>query len=176
MESRIRREQAFYDKERSSWIVDWFFQRPAYLIQRFLGHLRWMEFYGEKDFRYYYHYFFYRRLSYKLGFQIPANTVDDGLKLMHWGTVIVNGKAHIGKNCTMFPGVTVGSTYKGVPTIGDNCHLGLGAKVFGDIRVGNNVQVLANAVVTKDVPDDCIVAGVPAKVIRVLNDQDNKNV
>ena len=154
-------------------MVDFFFQRPAYLIQRFLKHLRWMEFYGERDIRYYYHYFFYRRLSYKLGYQIPANTIGNGLKIYHWGPIIINEKARIGKNCTLYPGVTVGATHKGVPTIGDNCYLGLGAKIFGNIHIGNNVQILANAVVTKDVPDNCIVAGVPAKVIRMLNNQEN---
>lgn len=171
--ARIRQEAAFYDKERSWFVVDFFFQRPAYLIQRFLKHLRWMEFYGERDIRYYYHYFFYRRLSYKLGYQIPANTIGNGLKIYHWGPIIINEKARIGKNCTLYPGVTVGATHKGVPTIGDNCYLGLGAKIFGNIHIGNNVQILANAVVTKDVPDNCIVAGVPAKVIRMLNNQEN---
>lgn len=129
-----------------------------------------MEYYGDKDARYYWHYFFYRRLSYKLGYQIPPNTIREGLKIMHWGTIIINSNARIGKNCTLYPGVTVGATYKGVPTIGDNCFLGLGVKVLGNVRVGNNVQILANAVVTKDVPDNCIAAGIPAKIIRELDD------
>lgn len=88
------------------------------------------------------------------------------MKIYHWGTIIINGEARIGKNCTLFPGVTVGKTEKGVPTIGDNCYLGLGCKVFGKVVVGDNVMVLPNAVVTKDIPDNCIVAGVPAKIIR----------
>ena len=161
----IKQEAKFYEEQRSNFFVDYIFQRPAYIIQRFLKHLRMMEYYGKKDFRYYYHYFFYRRLSYKLGFQIPANTVAVGLKLYHWGTVIINGKAKIGKNCSIYPGVTIGKTPKGVPVIGDNCYLGLGSKVLGGVRIGNNVKVLANAVVTKDIPDNCIVAGVPAKII-----------
>lgn len=161
----IKQEAKFYQIQRSNIIVDYVFQRPAYAIQRFLKHLRMMEHYGKKDIRYYYHYYFYRRLSYKLGFQIPINTVDTGVKLFHWGCIIINGKAKIGKNCSIYPGVTVGKTAKGVPIIGDNCYLGLGSKVLGKVRIGNNVKILANAVVTKDIPDNCVVAGIPAKVI-----------
>ena len=58
------------------------------------------------------------------------------------------------------------NTKSGVPTIGDNVFLGLGCKVFGGITIGNNVIVAPNAVVTKDVPDNCVVAGVPARIIK----------
>ena len=118
--------------------------------------------------RYLWHYFIYRRLSYKLGFQIPPHTIGGGLKIYHWGTIIINGEARIGNNCTLFPGVTVGKTEKGVPVIGNNCYLGLGCKILGKVKIGDNVMVLPNAVVTKDVPDNCIVAGVPAKIIRQI--------
>lgn len=80
--------------------------------------------------------------------------------------MIVNSKAKIGKNLTIYSGVAVGRTDDGVPTIGDNVFLGLGSKVFGGITIGSNVIVAPNAVVTKDVPDNCVVAGVPAKVIK----------
>ena len=49
---------------------------------------------------------------------------------------------------------------------GDNCYLGIGCKLFGSVRIGNNVTVGANAVVTKDIPDNAVVGGVPAKVIK----------
>lgn len=52
-----------------------------------------------------------------------------------------------------------------VPIIGDNCFIGPGAKVFGKIKIGNNVAIGANAVVNKDVPSNVTVAGVPAKII-----------
>lgn len=82
--------------------------------------------------------------------------------------MIVNSKAKIGKNLTIYPGVTVGASKSGVPTIGDNVFLGLGSKVFGDVTIGNNVIVAPNAVVVKNVPDNSIVAGVPAKVIKIM--------
>jgi serine O-acetyltransferase len=54
-------------------------------------------------------------------------------------------------------------------TIGDNCTLGAKSTILGGVRIGNNVKVGANAVVTKDVPDNCTVAGVPARIIKELN-------
>ena len=50
--------------------------------------------------------------------------------------------------------------------IGDNCYIGLGAKIFGSVKIGNNVIIGANSVVTKDIPDNCVVGGIPAKVIK----------
>ena len=53
-----------------------------------------------------------------------------------------------------------------MPIIGDNVHISHGAVVFGGIVIGNNVKIGANAVVNKPVPDNAIVAGVPAKILR----------
>ncbi len=52
-----------------------------------------------------------------------------------------------------------------MPVIGDNVYIGSGAKIIGSVNVGNNVAIGANAVLTKDVPDNAVVVGVPAKVI-----------
>ena len=62
--------------------------------------------------------------------------------------------------------VTIGGNGRGkAPIIGDNCFVGAGAVIIGDIKIGNNVTVGANAVVTKDVPDNATVGGVPAKIL-----------
>lgn len=53
------------------------------------------------------------------------------------------------------------------PTIGDNVVVYAGAKIIGGVHIGNNVIIGANAVVTKDVPDNCVVAGVPARIIKM---------
>ena len=53
--------------------------------------------------------------------------------------------------------------------IGDNCYMGLGAKIFGEVTIGNNVIIGANAVVVKDIPDNCVVGGIPAKIIRKIS-------
>lgn len=82
--------------------------------------------------------------------------------------VVLHESSQIGRNVIIGQGVTVGRQLdpSGVPRIGDDVYISAGARILGDITIGNNVIVGANAVVINDVPDNSIVAGVPAKVIR----------
>lgn len=82
--------------------------------------------------------------------------------------IFITGSARVGRNCVIFHQVTIGSNTlidskgRGAPVIGDDCYLGAGAKVIGAVRVGNNVRIGANCVVTQDVPDNSVVvAGAP---------------
>lgn len=86
------------------------------------------------------------------------------------GTVI-HSKSIIGKKVIIGQNVTIGRALdpSGVPSIGDNVYISAGARIVGNIKVGNNVIIGANAVVNKDIPDNCIVAGVPAKIIRQID-------
>ena len=80
--------------------------------------------------------------------------------------IVVNKFSSIGKNVTIFHQVTIGSKdSKTAPSIGNNTIIYPGAKIIGNIHVGNNAIIGAGAVVVKNVPDNAIVAGVPAKVI-----------
>lgn len=83
-----------------------------------------------------------------------------------YGTII--GPRKIGSNCWINSGVTIG--YKNdvdpSPIIGDNVYIGAGAQVLGPITIGNNAVIGANAVVLRDVPPNCTVAGVPARIIK----------
>lgn len=92
--------------------------------------------------------------------------IGGGLIVQHgYATIIAPRK--IGKNCWVNQGVTIGYTNDNdCPTLGDNVTVYAGAKILGDVHVGNNVVVAANAVIVKDVEDNCIVGGVPAKVIK----------
>lgn len=72
------------------------------------------------------------------------------------GIFIAHG-AKIGKNCTILQNVTIGSSKKQAPVIGDNCVIGAGAVIVGGIRVGNNCNIGANCTVFKDVPDNTTV-------------------
>ena len=85
------------------------------------------------------------------------------------GIVIAEG-AKLGQNCVIYQNVTIGGKTRvgknGFPTIGDNVIIYAGACIIGDVKIGNNVQIGANAVVTKDIPDNCVVAGIPAKIIK----------
>ena len=111
-----------------------------------------------------------RRCSIKYGIEIPHQTqIGSGLYIGHWGGIIVHPQAKIGKNCNISQGVTIGQTNRGeragVPVIGDGVFIGPGAKILGCIRVGNNVAIGANAVVTRDVPENAVVAGIPARIL-----------
>ena len=73
----------------------------------------------------------------------------------------------MGNYCSVNTGSLCGNKGIGnMPTIGDHVGLGPGVKIIGNITIGNNVFIAANAVVVKDVPDNCIVGGVPAKIIK----------
>ena len=101
---------------------------------------------------------------------IPASAkIGAGTRFGYGGMgVVIHAKAVIGRNCVIGQQVTIGgrSRHPDVPTIGDNVYLAGGSKVLGPITLGNDVVVGANAVVIKDVADNTVVAGVPAKVIR----------
>lgn len=82
--------------------------------------------------------------------------------------VVIHKEARIGKNCMIAQCVTIGGKQgaNGAPSIGDNVVVSAGAKVIGNIKIGNNCIIGANAVVTKDLPDNAVAAGVPAKIIK----------
>lgn len=92
--------------------------------------------------------------------------IGGGLVVQHGYSTIIAPR-QIGRNCWVNQCVTIGYTNDtDAPTIGDNVTIYSGAKVLGDVRVGNDAVIAANAVVVKDVEANCVVGGVPAKVIR----------
>lgn len=106
------------------------------------------------------------RLCNKYNWTIPINVFGPGLTIVHVGTIVVSGKAKIGKNCRIHVCTNIGNApshgIDGTPIIGDNVYIGPGAKLFGPISIGNNVVIGANSVVNKSFPDNCTIAGVPA--------------
>lgn len=105
-----------------------------------------------------------------LGIQIPLySKIGKGLSIKHYSGIVINGYATIGECATIFQDVTVGRSFygskKGVPTIGNNVIMFPGCKIIGNVTIGNNVVIGANAVVLIDVPSNCIVAGSPAKIV-----------
>jgi serine O-acetyltransferase len=100
---------------------------------------------------------------------IDAFDIGGGLYIQHGFATMIAAKS-IGENCWINQQVTIGYNGQGdPPVIGDNVTITCGAKVLGDIRIGNNVIVGANAVVIHDVSDNCVVGGVPAKTIKMNN-------
>ena len=109
-------------------------------------------------------------LVYKLGISIPAGTsIGSGFYIGHFGGIVVSQKATIGRNCNISQGVTIGRANRGrnqgYPILGDNIYIGPGAVIAGSVRIGNNVAIGANCVVTMDIPDDSVVVGVPGRII-----------
>lgn len=114
-------------------------------------------------------------LVYRLQFLLfnssvpPTVQIGEGTKFAYRGIgVVVHGSAKIGSNCLIGQGVTIGgrSKIREVPIIGNDVYIAAGARVIGDVVVGDGVVIGANAVVVKNIENNCIVAGVPAKVIK----------
>lgn len=89
--------------------------------------------------------------------------------------IVISPDVIIGKNCTIFHQVTIGNDYRdirNVPIIGDNVTIYPGAKIVGKVTIGNNVEIGANCVVTKDIPDNSLVV---AERCRVINRGENNH-
>lgn len=150
-------------------LIDFFIPR----IKAFILFLRLTEFYtNTKGFL---HPFLAKICRYKLGrysmhlgLSIPINTCDRGLTIYHFGSIVLNHNATIGKNCCIMNNVNIGAN-KGsskAPQIGDDVYIGPGAVIFGDIHIADGCYIGANAVVNKTVEEpNSVIVGVPAKVI-----------
>lgn len=90
-----------------------------------------------------------------------SNDVTIGAAAIIYYNSIITHDVRVGDFVEISPGVTI----LGRAVIGDFCHLGAGSIILPDIQIGNNVVVGAGAVVTKDLPDNCTVVGIPAKII-----------
>lgn len=112
-------------------------------------------------------YLILRHYQFKYGIHIGTSTpIGKGLHIEHGDGVYLNVKS-IGENFTVYQGVTLGSSpNSGIPTVGNNVTVYMGAKVFGDVVLKDNCVVGANAVVTRDVDENAVVVGIPARRIR----------
>ena len=111
--------------------------------------------------------FFIARILWKPLDSLYLNTHDigGGLYIQHGFSTIVSAQK-IGENCRIYQQVTIGFKGSESPILEDNVSVTCGAKVLGDVTLHNNSVVGAGAVVLKDVPENAIVGGVPAKIIR----------
>ena len=101
----------------------------------------------------------------------PQAIIGKNFRIPHPLCVVIGKDAVIGDNFTIYQGVTIGQNNDKFPVIGDNVTVFAGAKIIGGIKIGNNVIVGANSVVTHDVPDNCVVAGIPAREIKARDSE-----
>ena len=122
---------------------------------------------------YYWYRFRQLRLGLRYNIKISPNVCGYGLRIIHLsgGGGVRIGAASCGNYCGFNAGVLIGTKDgdENRPVIGDHVAFGPGSMAFGRITIGSNVFVAPNAVVTKDVPDNCIVGGIPAKVLKYTN-------
>lgn len=109
------------------------------------------------------------------GISLPASArIGKGLYAGHFGPTILHSNVIMGENCSVGPGVIIGTRGRGdtgTPVIGDNVYVATGAKILGAVQIGNNVKIGANAVVLTDVPDGATAVGVPARIIPAAEEE-----
>lgn len=154
-------------------LKDRILHNESYYIWTYIEHMRYLEYYGSSGnghcllskIAYLWHFYFFKHLQFKLHFAIYPNTLGPGFRIYHVGAYThIGPNVKIGKNCTMVSGVVFGNKTEAEDDssviVGDNCYFGLDCKILGAVRIGNNVTVGANTIITKNIPDNAIVGGV----------------
>jgi len=99
----------------------------------------------------------------------PGAKIGEGLFIDHGTGVVIGETAEVGNNVTIYQGVTLGGTGKEKgkrhPTVGNNVVISAGAKVLGNIKIGDNAKIGAGSVVLRDVPPNTTVVGIPGKIV-----------
>ena len=150
----------------------WLLSDSDYLLWHYIKMLRLTEYHYNCGHRV--RYLLYQRRKnvegVKLGISIWHNTIDKGLKIDHYGTIIVNSHASIGENCRLHGDNCIGNKGESsrfeAPIIGNNVDIGIGAKILGDIEIADDIKIGANAVVIKSELDiGQTLVGVPAHIV-----------
>ena len=116
-------------------------------------------------------------MAEKYHIDIPRTTkIGYGFLLLHGGPVVINASAVIGDNVNFGHFSTVGSLYFHGATIDDEVYIGPSVCIVEGVHIGKGATIGAGAVVVNDVPAGATVAGVPARVLRKLDEQDRMNV
>ncbi len=129
-------------------IANWLWHRKFHFLGRFTSHVG----------------------RFFTGIEIhPGATIGRKFFIDHGMGVVIGETSEIGDNVTLYHGVTLGgTTWKKVkrhPTIGNNVVVGVGAKILGPIKIGDNSKIGANSVVVNEIPPNSIVVGIPGKVV-----------
>lgn len=111
--------------------------------------------------------FMMSRSAHRLGGYIGPDAVIKGnLSLPHGlHGIFISRYAEVGENCLIYQNVTIGEVNRKAPVIGDNCLIGAGAVIIGDVKIGSHVKIGAGAVVSTDIPDGCTVVSQSVRII-----------
>lgn len=136
-------------------ISHWLFQHKVYFTARFISQLA----------------------RFFTGIEIhPGATIGKYFFIDHGMGVVIGETAEVGDYCVLYHGTTLGGTStsrsKRHPTLGNHVIVGSGAKLLGNITIGNNCKIGANSVVVHDIPHNSVAVGVPAKVVKKINVDD----
>ncbi len=154
-------------------ILTWFTFSETWMLYMYIRTLRHLEYYtnNKKWYNLPFYLFYkldYRRRSLKYRISIPPNVFAPGFHFVHPGFLRINPDVKVGKNATILPNVLIGRRKPGKETnirIGDNVYIATNVTILGPVKIGDNVTIAAGSVVIKDIPDNCVVSGVPAKII-----------
>ena len=129
-------------------LASWLWHARVPLLPRFLSHLG----------------------RFLTGIEIhPGATIGKGVFIDHGMGVVIGETAIVGDRCLIYQNVTLGGTGKQTgkrhPTLGENVIVGTGAKILGNINIGNDVRIGAGSIVLRDVPNDCTVVGIPGRIV-----------
>ena len=122
----------------------------------------------------------YRKIRNTYGIDLPY-TVKLGRRVVveHQGAIVIHGYCSIGDECVIRQGVTLGNRYLDrpldAPKLGVRVNVGAGAKILGDVTLGDDVNIGANAVVLSDIPSGKTAVGIPAKIIKSTNSESQIN-
>ena len=157
--------------------IKWITRSDEYYIRLFMVVLRHYEYYYNQKrsvcniIPYLWYWWNFRRLKSKAEIYTFPNVLGAGFYPVHKGFMRIGRFVHIGENCTMLPMVLFGKKRPDIKDadiyVGNNCYISTGVVILGPVKIGDNVTIGAGAVVNKDIPDNAVVGGVPAKIIKI---------
>lgn len=164
---------ARYGKHKPKWWTKFTFSE-TWMIHSYFRNIRYLEYYQNNKHWYnlpalLYHSLKQRKMALKYGINVASHCLGPGFYYVHPGFFRVNGDVQIGANATVLPNVLIGKRRPDKDAnvrIGDNVYIATGVTIIGPVTIGNNVTIAANSVVIKDIPDNCVVSGVPAQIIK----------
>lgn len=156
------------------------YKNESYMVVRLLRALRYHEYYTNMCSKHNtiinkillrYYTIKHHRLEIKYGIKLGVNVLGYGVYIPHINGGLIADCTSIGNYCSLNNGVIIGRnhTIENSPIIGDHVNICVGSKIVRKVTIGNNVIVAPNSVVIEDVPDNCIVSGVPAKIVKKLH-------